>query len=99
MHCKRCNDLCDDVGEGSVVIGLFYDYQALLCHDCLPDYLLQFMPELAKLEIETDVLDALMRSKNIETVTVEEIRKQSVVVNTIAQELVRKVMMWIKAGN
>lgn len=99
MKCNRCEGLCDDDGDCvPAIIGLYYDYQTTVCQTCLGDYLLQFMPDLAKLEIETDVLDAMMRSKTIST-SPDEVRKQSMIVNTIAQELVRKVIMWVRAGN
>lgn len=99
MNCERCGSLCSDGdGEDSTLISLYYDYETLLCHTCLSDYLLQFMPDLGKFEIETDILSALMGDR-FKNTTIDDVRNQSIIVNGLAMELVRKVIMWVRSGN
>lgn len=97
MKCARCNNLVGDDGDSEpAVVELFYNYEFEICHSCLDDYLLTFMSELAQTEIEADVLDVMTMPRA--TATPQEVREQSKIVNDIRQHVLKKIIMWIRAG-
>lgn len=99
MKCRRCGDICEsDEGTG-VIVSLFYDYEVLLCNDCLDDYVLAFMSYLAEADTIIDVFDAHMRRRNPTDEQINQINQQSKLVHQKQMEIIQKVIKWVRDGN
>jgi len=99
MKCRRCGDICEtDEGTG-VIANLFYDYEVLLCSDCLDDYVVAFMSQIAEADALADVFDAYMRRRNPTEEQVAQVGHQSKLVHAKQMEIIHKVIKWVRDGN